>query len=56
MEAAIPFFWITFTVVNGMVASAKNRNVLGVVLTSIFLSPLTAYLYILAVPPLPKDK
>ena len=50
------FGWIIGAIVNGMIASAKNRSVAGAVVTSIFLSPLTAYLYLLAVPPLPKQE
>jgi len=42
--------WLIGIVLNGMIAAEKNRSVAGVVVTSIFLSPFTAYLYLLAVP------
>ena len=45
-------FWISFTVMNGMIAKEKGRDVTSIVAVSIFLSPLTAYAYLLAVPPL----
>ena len=42
--------WIVGTVVNGMVAKEKKRSVGNAVLVSIIFSPLTSYLYLLAVP------
>ena len=43
-------WWIIGTVVNVMIASEKNRSVGSAIVTSIFLSPLVSYLYLLAVP------
>ena len=43
-------WWIIGTVVNAMIASEKNRSVGSAIVTSIFLSPLVSYLYLLAVP------
>lgn len=43
-------FYVAWIVVNIMIASEKHRDVAGVVIGSIFLSPLTIYLYLLAVP------
>ena len=54
MELLLFLGWIVWTVMNAMVASEKGRSVGGVVVASIFLSPLTAYLYLLAVPALAK--
>jgi len=42
--------WIGGSVVNGMVASAKNRNGPICVIISLILSPILVYLYVLAVP------
>lgn len=43
-------FYVAWIVVNIMIASEKHRDITGVVIGSIFLSPLTIYLYLLAVP------
>ena len=43
-------WWIIGTVVNAMIVSEKNRSVGSAIVTSIFLSPLVSYLYLLAVP------
>lgn len=43
-------FYVAWIVVNIMIAIEKHRDVGGVVVGSIFLSPLTIYLYLLAVP------
>ena len=42
--------WIVGIVVNAMIAGEKNRSVGGVIVASIFLSPVVSYLYLLAVP------
>jgi hypothetical protein len=56
MEPFVILGWIVWTVVNGMIANEKGRSVGGVVAASLFLSPLTAYLYLLAVPAQPRRK
>ncbi len=43
-------FYVAWIVVNIMIASEKHRDITGVVVGSIFLSPITIYLYLLAVP------
>lgn len=43
-------FYVAWIVVNIMIASEKHRDIAGVVIGSIFLSPLIIYLYLLAVP------
>ena len=43
-------FYVAWIVVNIMIASEKHRDIAGVVVGSIFLSPITIYLYLLAVP------
>lgn len=43
-------FYVAWIVVNIMIASEKRRDITGVVVGSIFLSPITIYLYLLAVP------
>lgn len=50
MEFILFVFYIAWIVVNIMIASEKHRDIAGVVIGSIFLSPLTIYLYLLAVP------
>ena len=50
MGFALFVFYIAWIVVNIMIASEKHRDIAGVVIGSIFLSPLTIYLYLLAVP------
>jgi len=58
-DGIIVFFvisWIVWTVINAMVAGAKNRSIGLAILVSILCSPLTSYLYLLAVPALPKSQ
>jgi hypothetical protein len=43
--------YIALIIMNSMIALQKNRNVLLTVLTSILLTPIIPYLYLLAVPP-----
>jgi len=43
------FFWITWSFVNGMIAANNRRDVIGVMIASVFLSPLLAWLYLMAV-------
>ena len=43
-------FYVAWIVVNIMIASEKHRDITGVAVGSIFLSPITIYLYLLAVP------
>jgi hypothetical protein len=50
MEYLVIAFWIGMSVVNGLVAQQKKRNVTAAVLTSVFLTPVFSYLYLLAVP------
>lgn len=51
-------FWILvyggFVAMNGMIAHQKGRNVNATVTVSTFLTPILPYLYLLAVPALPK--
>ena len=59
MESYIFLGWILFTILNAFIAKQKGRNVTNALLVSIFLSPITSYLYLLAVPDineLPNDK
>lgn len=56
MEAIVFLGYIVGLVMNGMIAAEKNRDRVGVFLAGLFLSPLTAYLYLLAVPQLPKKQ
>jgi len=42
--------WIIWTAMNGMIASERGRSVGGVVLVSLVMSPITAYLYLIATP------
>lgn len=53
MDIIILLGYIPGLIMNGMIAAAKNRDRVGVFLAGLFLTPLTAYLYLLAVPPLP---
>lgn len=53
MEEICILFWIILILMNTMIASEKNRSGLAVFISSIFLSPLVPYLYLLAVPALP---
>ena len=50
MEILAFLWWIIGTVVNAMIASAKNRSIGGAIVVSVLLTPLTSYLYLLAVP------
>lgn len=50
MELVLFVFYVAWIVVNVMITSEKHRSIAGVVIGSIFLSPLTIYLYLLAVP------
>lgn len=50
MELMFIIFYVAWIIVNVMIASEKHRDMTGVVIGSIFLSPLTIYLYLLAVP------
>lgn len=46
----IVFAYIIWTIMNGFIALEKNRSIAGMIVLSIFCSPLAAYLYLLAVP------
>ena len=48
--------WVIGIVLNGMIASEKNRGITEVVICSIFFSPFLVYLYLLAVPAKEKYK
>jgi hypothetical protein len=43
----ILFFWILFTVLVGTAAYTRNRSVIGWVVSSLFVSPFIALLFIL---------
>jgi len=44
------FFWVGMAAVNGLLATEKKKSVTAIVLTSLFLTPVFAYLYLLAAP------
>jgi len=46
--------WIIWSIVNALIAVEKGRSGGGIFAMSLFISPMLGYLYILAVPPLPK--
>ncbi len=48
----VVFGWIAGTIVNGMVAEEKGRSVGWAIAVSLLCSPLTSYMYLLAVPPI----
>lgn len=58
IENIIALFWFAvyagFCAMNGMIAWQKGRNVNAAVTASTFLTPIPCYLYLLAVPALPK--
>ena len=43
----IVFFWIMFTILVGIIASKRNRSVIGWVVSSLFITPFMAVLFIL---------
>lgn len=57
-EMFFSLFWLAVyggcVAMNGMIADQKGRNVGLAVTLSTFLTPVLPYLYLLAVPPLPK--
>jgi hypothetical protein len=57
MDASFWIFvtWIVGTIVNGMIADAKNHSAGSAMAFSLLLSPVTSYLSLLAVPPIPAD-
>ena len=50
MDGWLLLGWIVGIVVNAMIASQKNRDIAGVIVASLLLSPVVSYLYLLAVP------
>jgi hypothetical protein len=48
-------FWIVGTFVNVAIAKEKGRDAAASFFVSLFLSPVVGYLYLLAVPALPKS-
>jgi hypothetical protein len=50
----ILFFWILFTVLVGTAAYTRNRSVIGWVVSSFFVTPLIALLFILVLGKLEK--
>ena len=43
--------YVTWTVVNGMIARSKGRDAFACVLSSVIFSPAMIWLYLVAVPP-----
>ena len=52
VSAVLFLGWIAWSIINAQVAKEKGRSAGGILVLSIFLSPLLGYSYILAVPSL----
>lgn len=56
MDFIIVLLYLGMTMLNAVIADERGRSVSSALLLSIMLSPLLAYMFLVAVPALPKDK
>lgn len=56
MILIIPIFWILFSILTTIMAAKRNRSIFGWFLFSTFLSPITAWFFLLALGKLEVEK